>query len=81
MGGVTQEVFCANGHRLDESPRQPVADRQPCPACGSLARQVKVGIASTVTVRADLELKGKPAGGGKAFMKQKVGASWSYARR
>ena len=69
-----QRVRCGNcGRELDEPPSTPVAERQPCPECGSTVRRAEVGISSsTVTARSTLSFKARRAGRGRPFTEGKV---------
>ncbi len=67
-------VTCGHcGRQIDDDPSAPVADRQPCPACGSNTRLLCVNVHETLTVRSSLRLKGRTAGGGRPSMEQVVG--------
>jgi hypothetical protein len=48
---MSTTVACGDcSQSLDENPSARVADRQPCPSCGSLARRFAVAISDSVTV-------------------------------
>jgi hypothetical protein len=63
------------GTPLNESPSD--ADAQPCPACGSITRLIKVSIEDTLTLTSTLGHKAKREGERKPFSEGKQGDDWS----
>ena len=58
---------------LDENPSAPVAERLPCPQCGSLAWRIHVTCSDTLSLHSKLNLKARHAGEKRPFMDQTVG--------
>src|SRR4051795_6582443 len=57
---MSTTVACADCRQhLDEDPSAPLAERKPCPACGSLARHFDVMLMETVTIDEYLVAKHK----------------------
>ena len=67
------KVNCECGEPLDEPTDIPVEDREPCPACGSTNRAIKVHAVSTVKVHTSLRTKGRRQGEKRPFQEQVVG--------
>jgi len=55
---------------LDEASTTPVADRKPCPNCGSLSREISVTLSETIVLREKLKLKGLRTGLKRPFVEQ-----------
>jgi len=67
-------VVCSQcGTALQEEPGAPVADRQPCPSCGSKNRLVSLWLQGQIELHSMLRLKGLEAGRKRPFLKAKVG--------
>jgi len=74
---VTQRSICAKcGAVLDESPQLAVADRNPCPGCGSRDRDFAVGLAATVSAKSMLGAKAYEPGRKEPFLEHKTGDSF-----
>lgn len=55
VDGQSRETLCAGcGRVLEEQSTVPIAERWPCPGCGSTARKYRVELSSTVTAAATL---------------------------
>ena len=77
MGNVTQATRCQDcGELLDESPSLLPEQRSPCPKCGSVARQVEITVAETLTAHASIGIKARHSGVSKPFLESKSGASF-----
>lgn len=58
MTSTTSAVKCGEcGKSLDEPPGTAVAQRAPCPDCGSTSRAFEVGIATTLRLVASVSLQ------------------------
>lgn len=84
MTEETQVVACGHCARImEESSAIPGDQRTPCPNCGSRSRQVRMGIADSLTVRDGIRGKvrsgeaGKP--GAKPWLTTMSEPSWSYS--
>lgn len=74
MPADSMKVECGKCHQpLDESPNLSPSDRPPCPACGSLARQISVAVSDTVEVHSKVNLKGRRPGMKRPFIEQTAG--------
>lgn len=58
---------------LDELASTPIAERSPCPMCGSLSRHIEITIEATVTLHSQIALKARRHGKGRLFLESKVG--------
>lgn len=79
MSSTTPLVRCKNcGAQLAENPSAPVEERQPCPECGSMSRQVGITLTDTaVTIHESLAVKAKSPGEREPFLESKQGDSYS----
>lgn len=61
-------VKCANCQlELKESASTPIAERQPCPKCGTSIRAFELKLVSTVSVKSKMAAKAKRPGRKEAF--------------
>ena len=74
MSEVTRSITCKDcGTQLAEPPNDLEATPAPCPACGSTARLIQVGIRNEVTFKSKLGLKGRRTGSRKPFLEAVLG--------
>lgn len=57
-------------------PATPSDEREPCPDCGSTARNYAKTFHATLNTRASLQVRGKEGGKGRPFVSLKAGANW-----
>lgn len=68
MGTAICPTLCAAcGTRIDEPANVPVAERKPCPLCGSTARHFGVHVNESVQVREKIGMKQKRPGHKKSI--------------
>ena len=58
---------------IDEDPGTPLAQRSPCPTCGSTNRKFNVHVQDSATTHEGLSLKGRHGLTGKPFVEVKTG--------
>jgi hypothetical protein len=76
---VTQHAICARCRSsLEESPNVPIADREPCPKCGSKDRDFAVGLSAEVEVKSTLGAKAYEPGRRKPFLEHRGGDSFFH---
>jgi len=74
---TTQRAMCAKcGVKLDESPQLALAERPPCPHCGSKDRTFAVGLSATVSAKSTLGAKAYEPGRKEPFLEHKTGDSF-----
>ncbi len=67
-------VTCSEcGQIIDKLKNTPEEERNPCPACGSTARLIKVHITDSITVHEGLKIKARHGITGKPFLEAKTG--------
>jgi len=71
---MTTMTTCQDcGATLDEKPNTPVAERRPCPRCGSTSRQFQKRVSDEVTLRQGLRLKARHENSREPFVEVKTG--------
>ena len=69
-----KDVLCGKCKNvLDEEMGLPVDDRTPCPKCGSITRKFLKFLHGEITMKSQLKMKGRHAGGGKPFIERVTG--------